>query len=135
MKTEHAKTWAEAAYPHQEHTYRCGMGIATRGIPFDGIGGRYVMIRFQRVDRKRAKIELYKIVDGHELFLGYVPASAWLRRHPCSKCAAVGGAPCVSLGRISRQDSAMEDVHRNRRKDDGRGIELRTNLLAYFARK
>jgi hypothetical protein len=83
--------------------------------PFPGIGGAYKLIRLTA--GKRAKVELYKITDdGLEVFLGYVPASAWQRRRPCELCGADAHQPYWATGAVTPQGTVMQSVHANRKR-------------------
>jgi hypothetical protein len=83
--------------------------------PFLGIGGLYRLVRFQQGGR--TKIELYRVdPTGLELFIGYVPRSAWDRRHPCDRCAANAHQPCWAVGAVVPPGNLMQTVHANRRR-------------------
>jgi hypothetical protein len=91
---------------------------------FDGIGGRYKLIRVTTGGYGRPvqrKVELYRVRDdGLEVFLGYVPMVAWHRRLPCARCGAGPHQRCWAVGRVTSLGDPMQSVHACRKPRQAR---------------
>lgn len=93
-------------------------GKATHSDLFEGIGGTFKMIRWDRYrPTVTTKIELYKIHQGLEMFIGYVPINAWRKRNSCQTCGAAPHQPCVATGAVTTKGAVMGSVHACRRRD------------------